>query len=192
MKPLAILLFSSLLSIAAETSRNWMDVKGRVIKGQLVAKTTDTATLMLASGKRVPVKLETLSKDDQDYVAKADLKPVPRMLAKTVAVKSNEAGTKADERKVTVDVSDVHDRPLKVRIVWIGDSGGKNDYGVAKADEADVASDRSVEFAFKFGTGAKFSRNYKGYAVELLDEDGASISQQGSIQPLVRFLDGEK
>ena len=185
MKTTLILLSSILACNAAEQSRTWTDIKGRSITGQLVAKTSDSAGIILASGRRADLKLETLSEPDREYVAGTDVAPVPKMLAKTVASKSGGR----DERRVSVSVSESNGRALKLRLVWIGDSGDKNNYGVAKTDLADVAADGAVEFDFKFGGSSVYAKNYKGYAVELTDKDGVSVARQGSIQPLVRFLD---
>ena len=189
MKTTLLLLASLVCLNAAEQSRTWTDIKGRSITGQLVAKTSDSAGIILASGKRADLKLETLSEPDREYVAAADVAPVARMLAKTVASKSNANGTGRDERQVSVSVSETNGRALKLRLVWIGDTGDKNNYGVAKTDLVDVTADGAVEFNFRFGTTAVYSKNYKGYAVELTDKDGVAVARQGSIQPLTRFLD---
>lgn len=75
MKPLAILLFSAALSLAAESSRTWTDTKGRTIQGTLRAKTDTVATILTPNGKKSDLKLESLSVADQEYVHKADLTP---------------------------------------------------------------------------------------------------------------------
>jgi len=75
MKTIAILILSASIAICAESSRTWTDTKGRSIEGVLTAKTDKTATVQTANGKRVDLKLETLSEPDKEYVTKADLTP---------------------------------------------------------------------------------------------------------------------
>ena len=75
MKPLAIIILTASIALAAEPSRKWTDTKGRSITGTLTAKTETVATVLLPNGKKADLKLETLSEPDQEYVHKADLTP---------------------------------------------------------------------------------------------------------------------
>jgi len=191
MKPIAIAILMMATSFASETSRTWTDTKGRTLEGQLVAKTEFAAVILNKAGKRIDLKLETLSEPDRAYVEKADVSPAVRMLAKTVAVKRNTSGSQRDSRSVVVELSEVHGREFTARIVWIGDAGDKAKYGVAKTDTQTTSENGTLTFSHTFGTTVVFSRNYKGYAVELTDKDGAVVARQGSIAPLVRFLDNQ-
>ncbi|MBW7909222.1 MAG: alpha amylase C-terminal domain-containing protein [Kiritimatiellae bacterium] len=50
--------------------RTWTDVRGKTIQAKLIAATSETVTLESPSGKRVEIKLEILSAEDQDFARK--------------------------------------------------------------------------------------------------------------------------
>jgi hypothetical protein len=111
------------------------------------------------------------------------------MLVKTAAVKSNAAGTKKDERKIVVTIADADERTLTIRVVWLGDNGDKGKYGIFFEDKRDVSGNDNYEFSALYSpaSGKKNDRNYKGYAVQLLDGDKV-IATQASQKPFERFL----
>lgn len=188
MKPLIILALCS-VAYAAEESRVWTDTAGRTLKARLVAKDALNAEVVLPNGKRVKLPLEKLSADDKDYVDKADVNPDPSMLVKTAAVKSNVAGTKKDERKIVVTITGAGERTMTIRVVWLGDSGDRGKYGIFFEDKRDVPGNGKYEFSAMYSpaSGTKNDRNYKGYAVQLLDGEKV-IATQASQKPFERFL----
>ncbi len=188
MKTLLILTLCS-IAYAAEESRTWTDTNGRTLKARLVAKDSINAEVTLATGKRVKLPLSKLSEGDKSYVEKADVNPEPSMLVKTAAVKSNAAGTKKDERKIVVTITDADERALTIRVVWLGDNGDKGKYGVFFEDKRDVSGNDNYEFSaiYSPNSGTKNDRNYKGYAVQLLDGEKV-IATQASQKPFERFL----
>ncbi len=188
MKTLLILALFS-IAYAAEESRTWTDTNGRTLKARLVAKDSINAEVTLANGKRVKLPLSKLSEGDKDYVEKADVNPEPSMLVKTASVKSNAAGTKKDERKIVVTITDAGDRALTIRVVWLGDNGDKGKYGVFFEDKREGGGNGNYEFSALYSpaSGSKNNRNYKGYAVQLLDGE-KMIAVQASQKPFERFL----
>jgi hypothetical protein len=188
MKTILILILFP-IAYAAEESRTWTDTAGRTLQGRLVAKTTESAEVALANGKRVKLSLEKLSPDDKSYVEKANVNPDPSMLVKTAAVKSNAAGTKKDERKIIVTITGADERALTIRVVWLGDNGDKGKYGVFFEDKREVSGNDNYEFSALYSPagGSKNDRNYKGYAVQLLDGEKV-IATQASQKPFERFL----
>ena len=204
-----LILFAAIASFAAakEELRMWTDPTGRMIRGTLQSKTDSTATLALDTGKTVTIPLEKLSKDDQEYVSKADLARPPKMTVATVSAqkgdttkttrydsrtrtydtKTKESG---DSRTISVKVSDTAGKVFEIQVLWIGDDGNKSDYGVYKKLSKDITADGETKFSADFNaTSAKYDGSYRGYAVRLLDADGNEISRQASQKPFERFLD---
>jgi len=170
--------------------RIWTDTSGRTIKARLMAKDEHNAEVMLANGKRVKLPLVKLSPDDKKYVEESDVNPEPEIVVKTAIVKSNEAGTQRDERKIIVTVSDADGRDLRVRVVWIGDDGDKAKYGKYFEEIKTVTTSGEYPFtAIYQRNGSKLNDdNYKGYAVQLLGKDDKIIDVEASQKPYERFL----
>ena len=191
MKPTLLLLALASFAFSAEPSREWTDTKGRKLTGSLVDKSDTEAEVSLKTGKRVKLKLADLSEADREYVAAADVLPDAEMVARTVKVDSNEAGTKNDKRAVEVIVSKVRGREYSLEIVWLGPNG--NTVGVYKRASKDITEDGKILFEVEYKGGAQ-GGDYKGYAVALR-EDGEFgeriIAKASSQKPFERFLEEE-
>ena len=179
-----------LSSPAAETSRDWTDLKGRKITGKLVGKDEQSAEILLKSGKRAKVALATLSAEDQQYIAAADVHPDPVITARTLAVESNEARTKMDKRAVEVTLGKIHGRKYFVTIHWLGPV--KNTVGIYKSETKEVAADGKLKFEVVYDHQSTAGTDYKGFVVGL-GEDGEFgrqwVGKVASQKPFERFLE---
>jgi hypothetical protein len=186
--PLVLCLVIS--SPGAETARDWTDAKGRKITGKLVGKDESSAEILLKSGKRAKVPLVTLSEQDQKYIAAADVHPDPELVAKTLAVDSNEARTKNDKRAVEVTLSKVRGRKYSITIHWLGPV--KNTVGIYKSETREVAEDGKLKFEVEYDHNTTAGSDYKGYVVGL-GEDGEFgrqwVCKSASQKPFERFLE---
>lgn len=180
-----LILFAAMLSIlgAAVENRTWTSAEGKTLTGKLVGKGPAGAEIMLPSLKRVKIPLSKLSPDDQKYVEETNVLPPPEMLARTVSVKSNEAGTKADARGVTVDVKNTAGKKMRVDLVWIASVGSGVKAGGKESQP--ISEDGQLKFSIVFKAG----QNYKGFAVALYGEDGTEVSRFATMKPWERFLD---
>ncbi len=194
MKTLPLVLASLVVCLsAAEESRTWTNDKGQKIVGTLMAKDDTTADIMLKTGKRTPVKIATLVKADQDYIAKAEVHPDPLMMARTVAHDNDTAKTKDDARSVEVDLSRIHGRKYEVTIHWLGPMGNK--VGIYKSETRKVDADGKFTLSVVYD-GRKsrkgIGHEYKGYVVGLWGDAGFAdgwVSKSASQKPFERFLD---
>ena len=175
---------------AEQTLRTWTDTSGRTIKARLMAKDEHNADVMLPNGKRVKLPLSKLSPDDKKHVEESDVNPEPQIVVKTAVVKSNEAGTQRDERKIIVSVSDADGRELKIRVVWLGDDGDKAKYGKYFEDSKAITASGDYPFSaiYQRNGSKRNDDNYKGYAVQLLGKDDKIIDVAASQKPFERFL----
>jgi len=190
-KVVVLLLFTATPTAYGEqTMRTWTDTSGRTVKARLMAKDENNADVMLGNGKRVKLPLIKLSPDDKKYVEESDVNPEPEIVVRTAVVKSNEAGTQRDERKIIVTVSDADGRDLRVRVVWLGDDGDKAKYGKYFEESKTITTSGEYPFtAIYQRNGSKLNDdNYKGYAVQLLGKDDKIINVEASQKPYERFL----
>jgi hypothetical protein len=194
MKWIFLLITSLVLaSPAAESARDWTDLKGRKVTGKLVGKDEKSAEILLKSGKRAKVALETLSEEDLKYIAAADVHPDPVITARTLAVESNEARTKMDKRAVEVTLEKVHGRKYFVTIHWLGPV--KTTVGIYKSETKEVSADGKLMFEVTYDHRTTAGTDYKGFVVGL-GEDGEFgrqwISKSASQKPFERFLEVPK
>lgn len=168
---------------AAEESRTWTSAEGKTLSGKLVGKTDDSAEIMLASLKRVKIPLAKLSSIDQEYVKSANVLPPPEMLCKTVSVKSNEAGSKADARGVEITVTNTAGKSHRVDLIWL--VGGTSSVNPHLKNSQTLSADGPVNFAITLRNGL----NYKGYAAALYDAEGKEIARFATMKPWERFID---
>lgn len=181
-----IILFTIALALsihAAEETRTWTSPEGKTLSGKLVGKSDDSAEIMLPSLKRVKIPLAKLSSIDQEYVKSANVLPPPEMLCKTVSVKSNEAGTKADARGVEIAVKNTAGKTHRVDLIWL--VGGTSAVKPHSKNSQTLSADGSLNFAITFRDGY----NYKGYAAVLYDEEGKEIARFATMKPWERFID---
>lgn len=190
---LPLLLGLAISANAAESSRDWTDVKGRKITGKLVGKDDTSAEILLKTGKRAKVPLASLSEEDQKYIAAADVHPDPELTAKTLTVDSNEANTKYDKRGVEVTLSKIHGRKYFVTIHWLGPV--KNGVGIYKSETKEVSEDGKLKFEVTYDHRTTAGTDYKGYVVGL-GEDGEFgrqwVGKAASQKPFERFLEEKK
>ena len=182
-----------LVSSAAESSRDWTDAKGRKITGKLVGKDGTSAEILLKSGKRAKVPLASLSEADQKYIAAADVHPDPALVTKTLAVESDEAGTKYDKRVVEVTLSSIHGRKYFVTIHWLGPL--KNGVGIYKSETKEVSADGKFNFEVTYDHHTTVGTDYKGYVVGLGEDGGFGrqwVCKSASQKPFERFLEVQK
>lgn len=187
---LAVFFVITLLSSlpAAEKSRTWTNVSGRTITGTLIAKDERAADILLPNGKRAKVSLKQLSKEDQNYVEAADVHPDVKMLATTRKIDSNANGTKKDARAIDVTLSEVHGRPYSVEVLWLGDTGDKNNYGIYKRQVQQTVDDGPLRFEVVY----EYYENYRGWVAFVRDSNGVIIVKQASQKPFERFIPGSE
>jgi hypothetical protein len=174
---------------AAEESRTWTDATGRKIAGTLKSKDDRSADILLANGKRAKIPLKQLSDEDRDYVAAADVHPDVVMLATTRKVDSNEAKSKWDARSIDVTLSKVHGRDYTVEVLWLGDGGDKNAYGIHKRQMTETQADGPLRFEVVYN-GGRFGSNHRGWVAYIKDADGIIVAKQASQKPFERFIEG--
>lgn len=114
----AIALALSISCLHAE-SRTWTNNNGRKIQAELVSSDGKTAELKLANGKTARVPLQSLSKEDQDYVSQKNAAPaspdaeevdIEDALEQSFAQPWPKASPKLEEYEVTVIKEDKENR----------------------------------------------------------------------------------
>lgn len=175
---------------AAESSRDWTDIKGRKITGKLVGKDGKSADILLGSGKRAKIPLTNLSEADRKYVEAADVHPDPQIAAKTLSLDGNGAGTKFDKRAVEVTLSKIHGRKYFVTIHWLGPV--ENGVGIYKSETKEVSEDGKLKFEVTYDYRTNAGTDYKGFVVGL-GQDGSFgrqwVGKSASQKPFERFLE---
>ena len=78
-----------LLVAGLSFGRPFTNTEGKTIEADIVSATATTVTLKIASGRKVPVKLETLSEADQKFVKNVAGQPPPRLRVTPNLVRSN-------------------------------------------------------------------------------------------------------
>ncbi len=177
---------------AAESSRDWTDIKGRKITGKLVGKDGKAADILLPSGKRAKIPLENLSEADRKYVANADVHPDPEIVARTLALDGNGGGTKFDKRAVEVTLSKIHGRKYFVTIHWLGPVD--NGVGIYKSETKEVSEDGKLKFDVTYDYRTEAGSDYKGFVVGLGQDSGFGrqwVGKAASQKPYERFLEIE-
>jgi hypothetical protein len=173
----------------AQDSRTWTSADGRTIEGVLLSKNADGVEVRLRDGRTVNLRLDALSEGCREYVATTAIRGAPRMTARTVALRSNEAGTKHDTRILEVSCSHLGDEELEIVVIWLGDAPGSGKYGVWKTEKA-VASNGLQNFRTVYdGPLARHGSNFRGWVAGLRDAKGKWIVRTASMKPYERFLD---
>ncbi len=79
-------------------------------------------------------------------------------------------------------------RALNVQVVWLGDKGDSSKYGRYKLQNRKVTKDGFEMFKITYDRKGKYSRNYRGYAVRVINEAGETLAENASQVPFLRFL----
>lgn len=192
-KTLASIAALSCLLIApltAQQSRTWTDAKGRSIIGTMVGKNASAAEVRMSNGRIVALKRSDLSVACWKYVEETAIQTVPKMTARTVAVRSNEAGTKLDMRALEIECSQLGEGiDYEVVIIWLGDGPGSGKYGVWKTNKQAATAGKEVFKTVYNGTRYDFGTNFRGWVAGLRDSNGKWLARTASIKPYERFLD---
>lgn len=190
----SLLVFGGLLACLAvstpglaQESREWTNTKGKSVTGTMVEKGDGWVKVEIKS-KVHKIKLETLSKEDQEYVRNTRIR-------KEFACKVKEASRKASNidfniRTVTLQLEGVADLgEVYCQLVWISSlrtGGGPSIKAVVEA-----YYDRDGEYSHEamFSNNAKVGESYRGYAYRFLDERGNKLAESGNPSSFVKYLD---
>ncbi|MEM1083048.1 MAG: hypothetical protein AAGI48_02920 [Verrucomicrobiota bacterium] len=183
------------LAIGAEESREWTDVKGRKLKGTLVAKDELNAEVLMKNGRKVKIPLKKLSEADQEYVAKADVHPDPEIEVRTSRATGDGGKYDFDIRAIEATIEKTHERPYTLVVIWLGKR--TSNVGIFLSEEFKVERDHvkkkfEVTYDWKTYADNDHAKDYSGYVVGLLDESGGTprwVTHAVSMKPYVRFLD---
>ena len=161
------------------------------MEAKLMDKDGNNLDLLLKSGKRVTIKLTTLSEGDQEYVKQAKPGGDPQILAKTVVARSSESKAVTDHRIVEVQVKKVAGRSYKLKIIWLGPLD--KTVGVHASETVDITENRTVIFETTYDKSYReVHTQYKGFAVAISEETDRGekiVAKQASQKPFERFLD---
>ncbi|MEP4078258.1 hypothetical protein [Haloferula sp.] len=183
------------LVCGAEQVREWTDIKGRKLTGTLVGKDDLNAEVLLKGGRKAKLPLKNLSKEDQAYVAEADVHPDPILEVRTSKATGDGGKYDFDIRAIEVTLEEMHERSYKVVVIWLGRDGSKT--GIFLSEEAPISENVvrkkfDVTYDWKSHADNDYARDYSGYAVGLLKEaegGGHWVAKAVSMKPYTRFLD---
>lgn len=188
---LAIIVVGMLFTCANAEERTWTNKAGKSMSGSL-AGFTSAGVDVVVGGNRIEIPLKDLSKADVDYIEKRrDNWPI-ELDAKTLKVKSNQTGTKLDQRQIQVHLKGGAGRELNVQLNWIGDGGNSAKYRKFKSVTQKVKVDGATMFKITYNRKGKLSRNYRGCAVRVTNAAGDALGETASQVPFIRFLPAQK
>lgn len=192
--PLAGLFISPFAAIAADDARTWTNNDGKTVKGVLLRSTETTVTIRVGT-RDFTLKLDTLSKADQEYVKSYNEAQRNAELYKFEMV---EEKAKSDKNpasrtlKITLDKSD--DKCLMVTIYWVGMGEGKDKIGtyaiMTYVRPHDGKITAKMEFDITNPEAAyhvEYGHDYFGYQILFEDDKGNVLSRYESTEGLSKY-----
>lgn len=176
---------------ASEEPRMWTNLKGNSVTGILVEKGDGWVKVEIKS-KVHKIELDTLSKEDQEYVKKAKISKKFALRVTTESHKPDDI--EVDERKVHVELEGVDGRKLYCLVVWIArfQSGqGTRNEGTRIKYVVEDFCDKDGKYSHEasFSLDQKDGQVYKGYAVRILDKEGNTLAETADPSSNLTFLD---
>ena len=171
---------------AAEKARVWTSADGRKLTGTLEDKGEDWVKIKV-KGKVYTLKLEKLSKKDQEFVKGQVIK---KPLELKVEVKSW-VDTELDltEKTVEVDFKNIEPQSkVYLLMVWVASMKTDRTTGVKQSVEAFYDRDGTYEHKAGFYNNAKVGEAYRGYALEVYDMEGKLLLERASTEGMKKYL----
>ncbi len=91
-RSLIVVLLLGCLADGRGEDRTWKNTDGKTVQGSISGLNGDSVEI-ISGGKRLVIPVSTLSKADQDYIAKKRSSWPLKLEVKTVRLKSNSTGT---------------------------------------------------------------------------------------------------
>lgn len=163
---LSVLSLLALFSVAPAAARTWIDSTGRPIEGDLVELKGSSVQIRLLDGELVNVRVNLLSKADQDFVRSRDMTAKADLVA--IAAKRIDAAVEAGlaEQKLKYNTS-LNDH-MFLRRIYLDLAGRIPSYDEAKSFLDSRNKQKRQELIMKLFQSADYtSHNYNNFA-ELL------------------------
>ena len=89
-----------------------------------------------------------------------------------------------------MSVRGVMNRKLEAIVVWLGDDGARNRYGRFRTDKKKYTEDGPQNFSVVYPDRKKkkFDKNFRGWAVCVINSEGKVVAEKASPVPFLRFL----
>lgn len=194
----ARLILPLLVAIAATTTGAWAEEKARVWTSADGRKLTGTVeekgegwVKLKVKGKVYKLKMEKLSKKDQDYLKKLVIK-------KPLEIKT-ELKSHADKdldttiKTLHVDFKNLgKDEELFCLVLWVSTKKsfqGQGDTSIMLQSEGFYDEDGVYEFEAEFVNSAKIGDVYRGWAMRVIDSNGKMVTESASGNAYLKYLE---
>ncbi|HBM76760.1 MAG TPA: hypothetical protein DD438_01510 [Verrucomicrobiales bacterium] len=191
---LQVLIFA-VLPVSAESEpegekpRIWTSVDGRKLTGTLEEKGEDWVKIKIR-GKVYNLKLEKLSKKDQDYLK-------THKIRKPLEIRTELKSYKDNDLKRTVMTLDVEfanmeeNSELYLLLVWISKKKSELTSGsVSIKEKLECFYDRDGVYSHEAGFyDDKNGDDFRGWAIRVMDTKGTVIAERASASSYLRYLE---
>ncbi len=191
---LQVLIFA-VLPVSAESEpegekpRIWTSVDGRKLTGTLEEKGEDWVKIKIR-GKVYNLKLEKLSKKDQDYLK-------THKIRKPLEIRTELKSYKDNDLKRTVMTLDVEfanmeeNSELYLLLIWISKKKSELTSGsVSIKEKLECFYDRDGVYSHEAGFyDDKNGDDFRGWAIRVMDTKGTVIAERASASSYLRYLE---
>ena len=167
-----ILLLS--LHVAYADVREWTNIDGETIDGEMVGKTDDTVTLRIEGGKHggrnIELKLADLCEDDVKFTKENEIVVViaPVFRCQTVKKSSYIPYKSKSSAVIEISLTNTKNADLELFVVWIGEGRNKDVFGVYATEAKKIQADGGYRMGITFNHYGEFSKQHKGHVVYVI------------------------
>ena len=172
----------------AEKPRVWTSADGRKLTGTLEEKGEDWVKLQI-KGKVYTLKLEKLSKEDQDYLKTHKIRKPLQIRTELKSYKDNDL----EQTVMTLDVEFTNmeeNSELYLLVVWISKKKSDQSSGsVSIKEKLECFYDRDGVYSHEASFfDNKNGDDFRGWAIRVMDMKGKVLTERASSAGYLRYL----